>query len=160
VSDKGKPWGQQEQEPTTWWARFLCFLHLGPTRTLEAAYRAWHGARQGTDGHTTPASSSGAWRRAAKAFRWRERALAHDAANLETAGLESLVRFNELLARATDKLLGSIDSLAAPTSWEEFEKVLHAISPYISPELLRRFQLRPSAEPPAAAGGTDDAGTE
>jgi hypothetical protein len=152
VSEPRKPWDRLPEEPATMFSRFLCYLHLGPTRSLEAAYRAWHGAQQGTEGHNPPAASSGAWRRAAKAFKWRERALAFDLANMEAGGLEALVAFSETISRAIAKLLGSLDSMAPPTSWKEFTEVLHGLSPYISPDLLRRFQSRQAPEPTANGG--------
>jgi hypothetical protein len=56
-------WDRLAEEPATWFARFKLFVSLGPTRDLEAAYRAGHGAQEGTAGHGPPAVSSGAWGR-------------------------------------------------------------------------------------------------
>jgi hypothetical protein len=144
-----KLWDRLDEEPATWFARFLCYLNLGPTRTVAEAHRLWTGTvRRGSRKCREP----GSWQRASRAFRWKERALSFDLHNLETAGQEALVRFNELIARTTGKLLASMDGLAAPTSWKEFCEVLHGLSPYISPDLLKRFQLRQTPEPTAPGG--------
>ena len=48
------PWDQQPDEPASAYTRFLVFLHLGPARSLDAAYRLVRGVTEG-DKRRTPA---------------------------------------------------------------------------------------------------------
>lgn len=152
MSDGRQPWDRAGEEPATWFARFLLYRSLGPQREVNEAYRLWTG--EVPEGSAGCRKASGAWQRASRAFRWRERATAWDLHNLATAGREALAAFNETVARAARKLLGAVDGLAGPTDWKEFREALDAVGKYITPELLRRFQL--GSDPGAAAGAAPE----
>lgn len=64
------PWEKLEGESPLQFSRFERFRSLGPSRTLEAAYRAETGRKGVAPGH---------WRESARKYRWRERAEAWDA---------------------------------------------------------------------------------
>jgi len=63
-------WERLAGEPIRWFTRFECYRLLGPTRSLDAAYRAALVRSSGRVG--------GGWREAAKRWRWTERAEAWD----------------------------------------------------------------------------------
>lgn len=68
-----RPWDRRPDEPTRWYARFDIYRLLGPTRTLEDAYRATQAVEH------LPGQRPGAgWRTAAKRYCWQERATAYD----------------------------------------------------------------------------------
>lgn len=69
------PWEQQPGEPRLWYGRFQVYLSLGPTRTLQEAYRHVNSLKN--RGGKAPISPSWTWY--AKRWRWRERAHAWDA---------------------------------------------------------------------------------
>jgi hypothetical protein len=145
-----QPWERLPEEPAAWWTKFVLFRSLGPLRTLDEAYRAWAGAEVPQGGQRCRAP--GAWQRTSREFRWRERAAAFDLHHLELTAQEALAGFNDLIGRAVRKLLASVDSLAGPADWKEFREALHAVGQYVTPEVLKRFQLRGDPEPPAPAG--------
>lgn len=67
-------WNQLEDEPARWYARFELYLQLGPTRSLERVFQLVGG--DAADGKRP----GQAWYRAARDYKWAERAAAWDAA--------------------------------------------------------------------------------
>lgn len=78
-------WSQQESEPNRWFQRFELYRLLGPDRTLIAAVNTDKVAR----GRRESAEASGAWRRAAIDWNWKERAEAWDKYVSELAAQEA-----------------------------------------------------------------------
>ena len=74
MTDDASPklWQPQPDEPPEWYDRFHTYLTLGPSRTLESAFRV----RANSNG-----SPSGTVSRLAAKWRWEERAMAYDTAN-------------------------------------------------------------------------------
>ncbi len=72
--DRRQPWEQMEGEPDLWYGRFQVYLELGPTRTVQEAFRKLDNAGEGT---TKKPGQNWSWY--SKQMRWRERAHAWDA---------------------------------------------------------------------------------
>ncbi len=91
--EEQKLWEKEPNEPDKWFDRLTRFRLLGPARSLIAVYRAEpkpkasrrRAFRQGQKGHEKARKGKrsgipGAWTRAAKDWRWLQRAEAWDAA--------------------------------------------------------------------------------
>ena len=89
--DEAALWERGKNEPEREYQAFLTFLHLGPPRSLYAAYRDWKAAKDGSrsagrsapapprNGHSAPRIAPPAnWKRWQEEFRWKERAAAYD----------------------------------------------------------------------------------
>jgi len=75
-----QPWSRQVNEPARWYARFETYRLLGPTRTLEEAFRVAVANAGLTDeryGGSSPRPGQ-AWYNAARKWQWQERAEAWD----------------------------------------------------------------------------------
>jgi hypothetical protein len=64
------PWDRQPDEPSLWFARFDTYRLLGPSRTIEAAFREGMGEK---------GKCPSRWYTESVRWRWRERAEAWDA---------------------------------------------------------------------------------
>lgn len=82
-----KPWLRQKQEPALWYMRFRRYLEMGPKRSMRAALAAEPDTKKTTKSNKSQAkkpvslsslSIPGAWSRAAKVWRWKERCEAYD----------------------------------------------------------------------------------
>jgi len=88
------PWDRRPDEPTRWYARFGTFRLLGPTRTLEDAYRA------AAQLESLPGKRPGSgWRSAAARYDWQARAAAYDDA--QRADLEANLQNHRSKGRST-----------------------------------------------------------
>lgn len=77
ADEERTPWARFDDEPGRWFARFEAFRQFGPTRSLLGTVSA---ERAEKGGKRRARKVPGAWDRAAKRFRWRERAEAWDRA--------------------------------------------------------------------------------
>lgn len=68
-------WARRPGEPALWYNRFQVYLHLGPSRTIHAAYRR----SAQLEALRTPHPHPG-WRRSAERWEWARRAAAWDEA--------------------------------------------------------------------------------
>jgi len=85
-----KPWQRQKNEPARWFLRYRIYQGLGAKRSLRATIAAEQDQDQAAKGderqraegakrgHLSNVSVPGAWSRAAKLWRWQERAEAWD----------------------------------------------------------------------------------
>gem|GEM_PF-4862949 len=85
-------------EPERWYARFLRYVQLGPSRSLRALYQAETGKQ---------AKPSGAYQIAYRRYRWQERAATWDAYQHE----KELTSYEERNAEARRILWNSIQTL-------------------------------------------------
>ena len=114
------PWELQPQEPPRWFARFEVYRTLGPARTLETTFatvRESHGLAGERPGQ--------AWYKAARQWRWEERAAAWDAAERERlAAAENDRRFDRREARLghIQRLLLTIVNVLAAAEIDHFDK--------------------------------------
>jgi hypothetical protein len=77
VTEQDHPWERLPEEAEKWFERFDHYRIQGPTRTLEAAWRS-----EAKSSKVKRPSS--AWYKAAKRYRWHERAAAWDASQRAT----------------------------------------------------------------------------
>src|SRR3989337_190304 len=99
MANEQVPWNQQENEPNEsfyWFEKF--FLMLGPTRTLDRAYKAYN-AIEKPDIEDTSVRPNGSWIDACETYNWRQRADAFDAKLFNEDGAVELARSR--LRRAT-----------------------------------------------------------
>jgi len=74
-----KPWDREPGEPMVWFNRFEFYRLLGPDRSIQAAIRAYKTAQ----GKPPPRGISKPWPERSRTWRWKERAEAWDAAEIE-----------------------------------------------------------------------------
>lgn len=89
------PCTRLEGEPTAWYGRFLLYLSLGPNRSVASVWR--NEAPGGSQRRILP----GNWRRAARRYRWQERAEGYNLALAQDwltkfANLEKAMRLRDL----------------------------------------------------------------
>ena len=120
---KKRPWQRQRDpdgnlEPAMWFSRFdKYFRPQGPERSMLAAYNLWRKTEKGRDRPTD--STSEAWRRNDKRWRWRERAEAWDAHEAEKRHTAEA----QAAAEAREQRIGAFKALLA----RGYEKVRHGI---------------------------------
>jgi hypothetical protein len=82
------PWDRREGESEADYAKFMAYLSLGPTRTINTAYRSFVGVVAGPD--KTGRRSKyppGSWLALSSRWEWVERTAAWDTHNLRAAAL-------------------------------------------------------------------------
>ena len=86
---ESKAWDKLADETQTWYDRFITYLGLGPTRTIEATYRE----RRKTEKGLNSDRPNSDWHRRARTYNWEERAAAYDKDRQQTwLELEESVR--------------------------------------------------------------------
>lgn len=75
VMDEQQIWLQFEGEPHLWYSRFLIYRNMGHTRTFLGAV---HTEEADKGSHKRSRKVPGAWDRAIKKWRWKERAETYD----------------------------------------------------------------------------------
>ncbi|MDW8068581.1 MAG: hypothetical protein RML46_06690 [Anaerolineae bacterium] len=123
-----RPWDRQVGERTEWYLRFLTFLKLGPSRSVERAYRVWVGRE---DVPVDPA-----WEEMARIWRWEERARAWDEAGGDLAEVDLDEGISQTLVTQARKLVALIQQeigrLLERASWgplsdEEIERMARLV---------------------------------
>jgi hypothetical protein len=121
MTDDRKPWERQSDEPILWYDRFLVYLQLPNPRTISAAIRKWSqdnpNARRTKerDDRGQPPYLLTSWSRAAKKYKWEERAIAYDTwrfDQLEMIRRNALIGISGLVddaLRTLRQLLNSLD---------------------------------------------------
>ena len=72
-----RPWTRRPKEPANWYARFDAYLSLGPTRSLESAFRK---CRE-SDPDLSADRPGAQWYAIARTWEWEDRAHAYDEQN-------------------------------------------------------------------------------
>lgn len=105
-----QPWERLDDEPNRWFQRFERFRLLGPTRSIEALYRAEREAK----GREVKRPSH-RWYISSDLYRWKERAEAWDkhlsdlaAAEVEAKWLAKVMEKTEVLARLSEMARGDV----------------------------------------------------
>lgn len=114
------PWEIQPSEPPRWYARFEAYRRLGPTRSIERVFEAEVDA-----GAVNGRRPGQAWYKAAREWRWQERAEAWDAAERERlAAAEHARRFDRREARLghIQRLLVTIVNVLATADIDHVDK--------------------------------------
>ena len=102
VQESPEPWEQQPGESNRWYARFERFRLAGPSRSLLGAVNT---ARQ-ESGKRSTRSVSQAWAKAARQWRWRERAEAWDAHVRRQARADHARQIEEMNQRQVQEARG------------------------------------------------------
>lgn len=81
-----KPWLRQKNEPATSYMHFRIYLDMGRSRSLRKALAVDRGIELATigDKELRKIHLPGSWSRAAKIWRWKERAEAYDLSEIES----------------------------------------------------------------------------
>ncbi len=83
--EQEKAWDQRAGESNLWHKRFSLYLLMGPTRSLQAAYREEYARKHG--GATTKKETASNWKTMASRWQWSQRAKAWDQEQLAMAGV-------------------------------------------------------------------------
>jgi hypothetical protein len=155
TTDATKPWDQCEGESDAAYARFLIYRNLGPSRSLDLAYRT---VQEGQDGAPEGAErrAPGRWHNDSRTFAWVERARAWDIAMLAEHGQDAVLAFVGCLKQAAVKVLRSLDRLDGPADWKTAMESLNVLSSLIPAETIKAMQ--PHASDGAAPGDGPGAG--
>lgn len=119
-------------EPLRWYDFFLSFAHSGPGRSFLGTYNQRRKEARKSAVQTIP----GAWQKAVKVFKWRERAQEFDRAQFakeekefsKALSRERKRRFS-LLRNARIKLSQAVKVLGVGMSWREVFSGIKAVFP-------------------------------
>jgi hypothetical protein len=116
MSDERDPWERQgEDESNLWYDRFVLYLQMGPSRSLLGAENL-EKDRKGQE--KSDVSASGAWRKAANEWKWKERAEAWDEYRrkqvftqgnaYDVTRVEKLNKYSEMIETEIDKMMTAL----------------------------------------------------
>src|SRR5690348_4018532 len=127
------PWSQMPEEPDADFAEFLAYLHLGPSRSIEAAYRIGRTPRK--SGRTRVSAPPGTQYKMAARWEWVKRATAHDIANLQEAGRRIVAGYLAAVDAAVAKQLKAIlGDKMEPATWAQVLDTFGAIGQIVNQE--------------------------
>ena len=157
-------WDRLENEPESAYERFLAYRNLGPSRTVERAYRSLIGdavapqpvatgakngkGKQAGKKSAKKPSAPGQWVHDCAEYNWVQRVTAWDIATLSAAGPKVAAAMIELLGQlAVAGLRTILDH--PPKDFSDALKIWEAIAPYVTPEVIAKLATaqRHSAEP-------------
>ena len=119
-------WERLPDELGRWFARFERYRLLGPTRSIEAAWRSETGAAKGSKGKRPTRH----WYAMAKACSWRERAEAWDATVFAESGRECVLEFMRTITTATRQAnAGMLRN--RPKTWSQLLQTLNFLAKVI-----------------------------
>lgn len=124
-------WDQLADESLVEYRRFCAFMSLGPTRTLDRAYR--HYCKRLVEGDEAPArgrQAPGNWHDNCRKNRWYERALAWDVSRLKANGNRAAVLYYHLLETLAAKAIRHAtrrDVTPASDEWPQLVATARAI---------------------------------
>ena len=139
MPDQPQPWDKLQAESLEAYARFRCFLALGPGRTIPLAQRAMVGAREGKKSQ----SASGQWNDDSAKHSWQSRAAEWDIYNLSKRGEELAMLWVDSLVRILRKTLEKLlDPRFKPKAWRDVTASATIIGQHLSPEMLAPILAR------------------
>ena len=121
---KRTPWEQLDDEPDAAYARFLVYLELGQSRSVDGAYRAGNEAPKGTK----KARASGQWKRDSAAFGWKARAKAWDISREQEVSDLARVATNELVGSLARRGIRMANDDSKPQSYRGALEILKELS--------------------------------
>lgn len=133
-----KPWEQQEGEPDSAYARFCVYRDLGPSRTIEDAYKQHSGkAKKGAKRQYI----SGQWSRDSIAYDWVKRATRFDIEMFSTTGIQVVTRWYKSLDIISQKALKNLlENKVKPKGWSESVDATVRIGAFIPAETASRIR--------------------
>ena len=134
TDDERKPWDQLDNEPDRAYARFLVYLHLGPSRSID---RAFHVASKRTTGR-----AGGAWSADSTMYNWPSRATAYDINVLAPKlGTEVVINWSIAAGELSKQLLDEIrEGKLRPRNFDQVLELFNVLSSLITPETLKAVQ--------------------
>jgi hypothetical protein len=103
------PWDRREEEPELTYLAFLTNRILGPSRSIDLAYRRFRQAYPRSTGVPRRTSVPGNWGAYSVRFDWVQSAQAWDIWRLKTYGSRVAVLFTYSLERTLEKLADALD---------------------------------------------------
>ena len=126
-------WEIQEGEPEEWYANFLLYRNLGPSRSLDKAYRSVSESNKDKE-------ASGGWAAACAEWKWVKRAVQWDIHHLSQEGARAVLAFSSAVTVASVKSLQALTK-HEPASWSEAIDALKALRGIISDEVIKAVEL-------------------
>lgn len=146
----GQIWERQEDESDAAYTRFLIYRNLGPSRSLDAAYRASLGDAAK---RRKPPRVSGQWQDDSAQFHWPERAAAWDIYTLTAVGMQAVVKWVNALDQAIEQTLIHLKaSTRKPRTWKEMIDAVVALGNFIPSETVAEIRHIAESDNPPAIG--------
>lgn len=139
-------WEQLEGEKTQHYSWFLIYRNLGPSRSLERAYRAM----KGDDQLTVP----GNWANLSVRYRWPERAHAYDLATINEAGTRVVTLFVEAMGELAAQAVQALRR-HPPSNYAEAMRALEALATLVPAEAVAHVQERAAQGQVPEIGGRE-----
>lgn len=151
------------------YARFLLYCHLGPTRSLDAAYAQTASKRVKSRRSTKfakaigdEARASGTWAKDSATYDWERRAKAWDVDMLADVGKGIVVKYVYALDAAFAKILQTLHGKAAPRTWAQAIEALTILGSFIPQETVAaiRADSEDDTVPAIGAGSSSPVRTD
>lgn len=128
------------------YARFLLYLHLGPGRSIEAAYRLYYTNR--TSGAKAKNGDrrrrSGQWERDSRTYHWKERASKWDVKLLTSLVPGSIARILHAIDQMALRTVQMLESdHVKPKTWGDLLNAVSLLGSVISPEVIASLVRTP-----------------
>lgn len=135
VEQGRKPWDRMDDESSAAYARFLVYRNLGPSRSVDKAYKSIAPKR------VKSRRASGQWDSDSAQYNWEERAHAWDIENLTEVGQRVVVKFVDVLELAAQQLLESILSgRIKPKTWAEVTQAINVLGNFVPAETVQKIR--------------------
>ena len=142
VAERRKSWEQQPDEPDGSFDRFVYYRDLGPTRSIDRAWRAWQMTGENAAPRNADRRADGHWTKDSVEHSWRQRAREYDAHKFRTTNSDVLQKFTENLR---DLALGVGVALEEirPQTFKEICYAIRILSKLIPPETVNVLLREP-----------------
>ena len=132
-----KPWEQRDGEPDAAYARLLLYCHLGPGRSLDAAYALTASKRVKSRRSGIPnLRASGTWAADSSNWKWEARAKSWDVDQLADVGKAIVVKYVNALDLALGKVLTALHGKMSPRTWAQTIEALTILGSFIPQETV------------------------
>ena len=123
MAERRKSWEHQPDEPEDAFDRFVYYRDLGPTRSIDKAWRAWRLTAENASPGITDRRADGHWRSDSVEHSWRTRARDYDAHRFRTTNSAVLQKFTENLHSLTLGVGIALEEIRPQT----FKEICYAI---------------------------------
>lgn len=149
------PWDRRPDESLVEYQRFLCYVSLGPTRSIDGAYRKhWAQHAPGEGGGTRPKVAPGNWQENATRNAWKDRAHQWDVSRIRAYGNRLAVLWVHGVETLAAKALRSVKRFnPGDPAWGDVLDTFKLIASQLTPEGIRAVSETPQ-RPDESVGGT------
>ena len=124
-----QPWDQREGESDAAYARFLHYLNLGSTRSLNAAYVAYSEVSKGGE---RCQRAPGSWQAESVEKDWVKKANSWDVQQLKEKGEQAVKLYFDCLHKITSKTLSELEQeTVVPKTWGELLMTFDKLSQWM-----------------------------